>query len=139
MAVGGAVGGAGVRGTVVVAGAEVVAAGALVAGGTVPVRIDAVDVGETDGRADDALGLDDVAGARDVERAKKRIAITRTVTRLPATAARPRSTQRGPRRGGGMILVVSPGMPGGVWQLVCPRAAACLHGRGRIAEGAVAG
>jgi len=34
--------------------------------------------------------------------------MTRTVARLPATAARSRSMYRGPRRGGGMIFVVSP-------------------------------
>jgi hypothetical protein len=71
------------------------------------VRIWTVGLGDTDA---DGLALGD--GELDVpakrDRPPPRItAIRRSVMRPPATAARIRSIQRGPRRGGGMIFVVS--------------------------------
>ena len=93
-------------------GGAVVATGAVVTGAAVLVLIDTVEVGDADGSAEsDTLGLDEIAGDTDAGRAKKMTAMTRSVRRLPTTAARPRSIQRGPRRGGRTILVVSPGMP----------------------------
>ena len=113
---GGAVGrgvvGAAVGGGVVAAGGAVVAGGALVgasvgAGVAVVGRI--VMLGSADIDAG-ALALGDadpdVTGAMPL-RPRKSTPITSTVSSAPATAARARSIQRGPRRGGGRILVVS--------------------------------
>ena len=62
-----------------------------------------------DGEADtDALG--DGEAVAPAKREKPPVSmrpISNSVTRPPATAARMRSIQRGPRRGGGMIFVVS--------------------------------
>ena len=60
----------------------------------------------------DAEGLALGDGGLDVPAKRERppprsTPIRRSVTRPPATAARIRSIQRGPRRGGGMIFVVS--------------------------------
>ena len=94
-------------------GADVVGAalgvtlGASVVGGAV--RIWTVGLGDADA---DALALAEGDGELD-DPAKRdspppRIRpMSRSVSRPPATAARMRSIQRGPRRGGGMILVVS--------------------------------
>jgi len=89
-------------------GAAVVAAGVSVGGAAVGTDMRIVDVGEAEA---DALALGD--GLEDVGSTCARLprnstAIRRTVTRLPATAASSRSMPRGPRRGGGMIFVVSP-------------------------------
>ena len=95
-----------------VCGGGVVAAGALVAGATVMLMLGSGE-NDTDEEADaEGEAEPELAGAM-LPRAKKSRKITTTVARLPATAARPRSTQRGPRRGegGGMILVVSEPMP----------------------------
>ena len=82
-------------------GAAVVGAavGAAVVGATVEV---AVAVG-------DGLGEGDADVPANLERPPPTMTpIRRSVKRLPATAARIRSIQRGPRRGGGaMIFVVS--------------------------------
>jgi hypothetical protein len=82
-----------------------VALGASVVGAEV--RIWTVGLGDTDA---DALALGD--GEVDVPAKRdrpppSRTPMSRSVTRPPATAARIRSIQRGPRRGGGMIFVVS--------------------------------
>jgi hypothetical protein len=71
------------------------------------VRIWIVGLGEAD--ADElALGEGDADVPPKRERPPPRITpISRSVSRPPATAARIRSIQRGPRRGGGMIFVVS--------------------------------
>ena len=109
--------GAGVVGTAV--GAAVVAAGLRVGLGEglgvalgasvvgAAVRIWTVGLGDADA---DGLTLGD--GELDVPAKRDRppprsTPMSRSVTRPPATAARIRSIQRGPRRGGGMILVVS--------------------------------
>jgi hypothetical protein len=66
-------------------------------------------VGLCDGDAD-ALALGDGDADVPAKRESPPLAITpirRSVRRPPATAARIRSIQRGPRRGGGMIFVVS--------------------------------
>jgi hypothetical protein len=81
--------------------------GAAVVGATVLDRM----VNEGDDVRDalvlaDGDGLAAIAGAK-VPRPKNARPITSTVARLPATAARPRSTHRGPRRGGGITFVVS--------------------------------
>jgi hypothetical protein len=73
---------------------------------------EALGLGEGDGDAD--------APARRDSPPPKITPMSKSVRRPPATAARMRSIQRGPRRGGGMILVVSdmpisqsaPGVPG---------------------------
>lgn len=90
------------------AGAGVAVVGAAVGVGVVgaAVRICIVGLGD-DG---DALGLGDgeaVAPARRDRPPPSRTPIRRIVSKAPATAARTRSIQRGPRRGGGMIFVVS--------------------------------
>jgi hypothetical protein len=82
-----------------------VALGVCVVGAAV--RIWTVGLGDADA---DGLALGD--GELDVPAKRERpppssTPITRSVTRPPATAARIRSIQRGPRRGGGMIFVVS--------------------------------
>ena len=89
-------------------GAAVVAAGVSVGGAVVGTVMRIVDVGEAEA---DAVALGD--GPEDVGSTcarlpRNRTTIARTVTRLPATAASNRSIPRGPRRGGGTILVVSP-------------------------------
>jgi hypothetical protein len=73
------------------------------------VRIWTVFVG--DGEAE-ALALGEGDGDADAPASRERPPpsnrpMTRSVSRPPATAASMRSIQRGPRRGGGMILVVS--------------------------------
>lgn len=106
---------AGVGGGVLTTGADVCGGGVALAGALVAGAIVMLGSGENDAD-DDAEAEGDaepeLAGAT-LPRAKKSRKITTTVARLPATAARPRSTQRGPRRGvgGGMILVVSVPMP----------------------------
>ena len=99
VAVGAAVGAA-------VVGAAVDGLGAAVVGPAVRIWL----VGLGDGDAD-ALGEtvgDEVAPASRARPPPRRTPINRSVRRPPATAARMRSTQRAPRRGGGgMILVVS--------------------------------
>ena len=82
-----------------------VALGASVVGAAV--RIWTVGLGDADA---DGLTLGD--GELDVPAKRDRppprsTPMSRSVTRPPATAARIRSIQRGPRRGGGMIFVVS--------------------------------
>ena len=100
----------------VAVGGGVVASGALLAGAVVRGATVLVWM-ETLGSGDDDIDADgdaepDAAGATRLARPKKTTAMMRTVSRLPATAASARSIHRGPRRGGGMILVVSPDMPG---------------------------
>src|SRR5438093_10545140 len=80
-----------------------VALGASVVGAAV--RIWIVMVGDADTEA-----LGDGEADAPAKREKPPVNMTPTsssVTRPPATAARMRSIQRGPRRGGGMIFVVS--------------------------------
>jgi hypothetical protein len=112
--VGAAVVGAAV-GAAVVAAALGVAVGvglgvALALGASVvgaAVRIWTVGLGDADA---DGLALGDgelVAPAKRDRPPPSITPISRSVTRPPATAARIRSIQRGPRRGGGMIFVVS--------------------------------
>jgi hypothetical protein len=106
--VGAAVVGAAVGADVVAAAVGVrlgVGLGACVVGAAVRIWI----VGLGDGDAD-RLTLGD--GELDVPAKRDRppprsTPMRRSVTRPPATAARIRSIQRGPRRGGGMIFVVS--------------------------------
>ena len=79
--------------------------GACVVGAAV--RIWTVGLGDADA---DGLALGD--GELDVPAKRDRpppsiTPIRRSTTRPPATAARIKSIQRGPRRGGGMIFVVS--------------------------------
>jgi hypothetical protein len=81
------------------------ALGACVEGAAV--RIWTVGLGETDA---DGLALGD--GELEVPANRESpppssTPMRRSVTRPPATAARTRSIQRGPRRSGGMIFVVS--------------------------------
>ena len=88
-----------------VVGAAVEGLGAAVAGAAVRIwtvglaDADAEGLGEGDGDA--------VAPASRESPPPRKTPIRRSVRSMPATAARIRSTQRGPRRGGGMILVVS--------------------------------
>jgi hypothetical protein len=89
-------------------GAAVVAAGVSLGGaevGAIVMRTDAE--GETDA---EALGDADcdAGSTRAPWLLKKSTPMTTRVRRLPATAARTRSTVRGPRCRGAMILVVSP-------------------------------
>jgi hypothetical protein len=96
--VGGAVVGAAVVGAGVVGGGEV--------GATVARTVGGGEVGDGEALA---LGEDDAEVGAMRAPPRNTTPITRTVMRLPATAASARSIQRGPlRRGGGMILVVSP-------------------------------
>jgi hypothetical protein len=101
----GAAVGAAVVGAAVVGATEAVGDALGVALGGVAVRIwivglgDAEALGEGDGEA--------VVPARRERPPPSRTPIKRSVRRPPATAARIRSIQRGPRRGGGMICVVS--------------------------------
>jgi hypothetical protein len=90
-----------------VPGVEVVCVGAAVVGAAV--RIWSVGLAEADGEAE-GLGDGDgdaVAPARRESPPPRSTPSRRSVRSMPATAARIRSTQRGPRRGGGMTLVVS--------------------------------
>jgi hypothetical protein len=108
--VGAVVCGAGVVGAAV--GAAVVGAALGVGegdGGAVLARtVGGGDVGDGDALTL-ALGEDDAAVGAIRAVPRKSTPITRIVMRLPATAASARSIQRGPlRRGGGIILVVSP-------------------------------
>src|SRR5437867_6812842 len=80
-----------------------VALGASVVGAAVRIWIVMVGDGDTDALGDGAA----VAPANREKPPVSRTPISNSVTRPPATAARMRSTQRGPRRGGGMIFVVS--------------------------------
>ena len=86
-------------------GVEVVCVGAAVVGAAVRIWTVALGDGE-------ALGEGEGDGDADVPASRerpppRRTPIRRSVRRPPATAARIRSIHRGPRRGGGMILVVS--------------------------------
>jgi hypothetical protein len=75
--------------------------GASVVGATVRIWSVRLGVAEAD-------GLDDAEPPAKRERPPLiRTPISSSVSRPPATAARTRSIQRGPRRGGGMIFVVS--------------------------------
>lgn len=88
-----------------VVGAAVDGLGAAVVGAAVRIWL----VGLGDGDAD-ALGEtvgDEVAPASRAKPPPSTTPINKSVRRPPATAARMRSTQRAPRRGGGTILVVS--------------------------------
>jgi hypothetical protein len=82
--------------------------GASVVGAAVLVRMVMLGSAEADALV---LALGDAepddAGASPSGRPRKTRPITRTVSSAPATAASARSIQRGPRRGGGMTLVVS--------------------------------
>ena len=94
-------------GVAVVGAALGVGLGASVVGAAV--RIWTVGLGDT---VADALALADGDGDADApakrDRPPPRITpISRSVRRPPASAARMRSIQRGPRRGGGMTFVVS--------------------------------
>lgn len=102
--------GGGVIGTVGVGGSvtgAVVVGAALVGAGVVgrTVRDVALAVGEADVLA--VADGDDETPAGPIGRPRTIAPMTSIVSRLPATAASARSTQRGPRRGGGMTLVVS--------------------------------
>jgi hypothetical protein len=100
----GAVVGAAVVGTVLCVGEG--------EGGAVVARtVGGGDVGDAEELAV-ALGEDDADDGATRAPPRKTTPIRRIVMRLPATAASPRSIQRGPlRRGGGMSFVVSPGDP----------------------------
>ena len=119
--------GGGVGGGEVTTGADVagggVADGALVLGAAVVVVMLMLGSGERDADADaDGDAEPEAAGANDprVEKSRK---MTTSVASTPATAASTRSIQRGPRRGGGgMILVVSVPTPA-VRARAMPRAA----------------
>lgn len=107
VAVGAAVVGGAVVGLAVVGAAVCVAVGlgAALVGDAVRTWIVLLGEAEAEGLA---LGLGDaVAPARRDRPPPRRTPIRRIVSRAPATAARTRSIQRGPRRGGGMIFVVS--------------------------------
>ena len=94
--------GAAVVGAAVV-GAGVDGLGAAVVGAAVRIWIVALGDGDEEGLGD---GDADVPARRD-NPPPKSTPMSRSVRRPPATAARMRSIQRGPRRGGGMIFVVS--------------------------------
>lgn len=107
VAAGVGVGGAVVGGAAV--GAAVVGAG--VVGATVAIRMLMLGDADSDG-ATPSDGDGEVFAGASTGRPKNSAPITSSVSRLPATPARARSIQRGPRRGGGMILVVSPATVG---------------------------
>ena len=94
-------GGGGVVAGAVVSGTGVTVAGAFVRGASV---LEMLGSALNDA---DAVGDGEPVAAPTLPRAKNTRKITTTVARLPATAAKARSTQRGPRRGGGMTFVVS--------------------------------
>ena len=96
--------GAAVVGAAVV-GAGVDGLGAAVVGAAVRIWIVALGDGDEEGLGD-GDGDADVPARRD-NPPPSSTPMRRSVTRPPATAARIRSIQRGPRRGGGMIFVVS--------------------------------
>ena len=82
-----------------------VALGVCVVGAAVRIWTVALGDGDADGLA---LGDGELVVPANRDRPPpSTTAIRRSVMRPPATAARIRSIQRGPRRGGGMILVVS--------------------------------
>lgn len=87
-----------------VVGAAVDGLGAAVVGAAVRWI---VGLGEDDAEALGEGDGDAVVPARRDSPPPKSTPMRRSVRRPPATAARIRSIQRGPRRGGGMILVVS--------------------------------
>ena len=92
-----------------VVGAAVDGLGAAVAGAAV--RIWIVALGETE---TEALALGDgdaVVPARRASPPPKSTPMSSSVSRPPATAARMRSIQRGPRRGGGVTIRVVSDMP----------------------------
>ena len=106
---------AGVGGGVLTTGADVcggvVLAGALVTGALVMLMLGS---GENEADADaeaDGDAEPELAGAIEPRTKKNSRTTMSTVVRLPTTPASQRSTQRGPRRGGGMSLVVSEPMP----------------------------
>lgn len=86
-------------------GVEVVWVGAAVVGAAVRIWMVGLGDGEAEGLGEGDGDAD--APARRDSPPPKITPMRRSVRRPPATAARMRSTQRGPRRGGGMILVVS--------------------------------
>lgn len=94
--------GAAVVGAAVV-GAAVDGLGAAVVGAAVRIWIVALGDGDDEGLGD---GDADVPARRD-NPPPNSTPTSRSVRSPPATAAKMRSTQRGPRRGGGMIFVVS--------------------------------
>jgi hypothetical protein len=82
-----------------------VALGASVVGAAVRTWTVALEDGDADGLGI-GVGVDDAPANRD-RPPPASTPMRRSVRRPPATAARIRSIQRGPRRGGGMIFVVS--------------------------------
>ena len=106
-----------------VVGAAVDGLGAAVVGAAV--RIWIVALGETE---TEALALGDgdaVVPARRASPPPKTTPISSSVSRPPATAARMRSIQRGPRRGGGVTIRVVSDMP------TSSRTLRAAHARGR--------
>ena len=113
MFVGRGVGAGVVGGGVFTIGAEV-SGGGVAVGGAVVARIVMLGNGENDCDADadaDGDAEPELAGAIEPRTTKKSRTTMSTVVRLPTTPASQRSTQRGPRRGGGMSLVVSEPIP----------------------------
>ena len=106
--VAGAVGGA--VGAAVVGGGVALSVGGALVGATVARTVGGAE--EIDGSAlwlEVALGEgDEDAGRKRAPAPKNTTPMRRIVSRLPATAASSTSTHLGPRRGGGMIFVVSP-------------------------------
>ena len=96
--------GAAVVGAAVV-GAAVDGLGAALVGAAVRIWIVALGDGDAEGLGDGDGDAD--VPARRARPPPSRTPINRSVSRPPATAARIRSIQRGPRRGGGIIFVVS--------------------------------
>lgn len=96
--------GAAVVDTAVGVGLGAAVVGAAVVGATVRIWV-ALGEGDAEGLA---LGEGEAEAPEKRERPPPRMsAINTSVRRPPATAARIRSIHRGPRRGGGMIFVVS--------------------------------